>query len=533
MAKIHVPNFEGLTPKVDPSLLKDTEAVECENARLDRGNLIPWKGTAAEATVNSGAKTVYDYDGSWLYWTNFVDVVPTPVLADAYKRVFYTGDGQPQYTYQGRPTTAGVPNGFDLGVPAPGLVTTHTTSTTAGDLEEDRYYVYTYITPLGEEGPPSYPGDKITVIDGNDVFVTFTTETLGNYNLGTGAKRRLYRTAAGTTSTEYQFVADIPIASLTVTDDIDNDQLGEVLPSTTWTPPPRTGDVGIGALEGLTTLTSGFLAGFSGNTLCFSEQFIPSAWPVAYRTTFDADIVGLGVAGNSLVVLTKSFPYLMSGDSPAEMTAVRIETAQACSSKDSLVDAGDFLIYASPDGIMAVSEAGVENLTQDILTRDQWQAYTPSTLQGYYYEDMYLGISDTKSFLITKDGVLTDLPGYTAINGVNDFLTDRLLLLQSNGAIVAFNEGSALTAKWKSKSFRSMRPSVLGTAEVDCAGPVTFKLYADGVLKLTKNLTTLTQFRLPSGFLAVKYAFSLEGTGEVFTVTMASTTMEKVMSSGG
>jgi hypothetical protein len=249
--------------------------------------------------------------------------------------------------------------------------------------------------------------------------------------------------------------------------------------------------------------------------------------------SFSADIVGIGIAGNSLIVLTEAFPYLVSGDAPSAMVAVRIETAQACSNKASIVDIGDFLVYASPDGLMAVSEAGVSNLTQDIFTRAQWQTYSPSTMRGFYYEELYLGISNTKTFLITKGGVLTDLTGVTAINGVNDYESDRLLLLQSAGVIKAFNEGSSLTAKWRSKPFRLARPSTLGIAEADVDGSVTFKLYADGALKLTKALTGFERFRLPSGFLARKYEFSLEGTGTTHSMTLASTVFNSVGEASG
>ncbi len=533
MANFHVPFFEGLTPKKEPLLLKDTEATTCENARLDRGHLEPWKGLKAESTLGStgtGAKTIFKYGSQWLHWSNTVDVVKTPVVADAYDQIYFTGDGNPKYTYQGRPSVAGAANGFQLGIPAPSATVSAVPALTTGTFEEDRYYVFTYVSPLGEEGPPSSPSTKITVADNAAVAITFTTEAIGSYNLGTGAFRRLYRTGTGTTSTEYQFVADIAIGTLTYSDTKLLEALGEVLPSITWDPPPHSGTVGLGPLQGITTLTNGFLAGFVGNTLCFSEQFIPSAWPSPYRMSFDSDIVGLGVAGNSVIVLTETYPYMVSGSSPIEMGAVRIESAQACVNKASIVDGGEYLIYASPDGLMGVSEAGVKNLTEAILTRSQWETYSPDTLVGLYYEDMYLGVSSTGAFFIDRAGTLTDLTGLAIVSGVNDLLQDKLYILLSGGVIKSFNEGTALSAKWKSKTFRSSRPSSIGMCELEVDGATTFKLYGNnGALKHTQSFTTgIHKFRTPSGELSNDWAFEVSGTGTVKYVTLASTTMELV-----
>jgi hypothetical protein len=55
---------------------------------------------------------------------------------------------------------------------------------------------------------------------------------------------------------------------------------------------------------------------------------------------------------------------------------------------------------------------------------------------------------------------------------------------------------------------------------------VTFKLYADGVLKMTKTVQNNNQFRLPSGFRAYEWALQLEGTSEVIEAAIADSTAE-------
>jgi VCBS repeat-containing protein len=650
MARFHVPFFEGVTPIKDPLLLKDTEATTCDNARLNRGHLAPWKGikpeenftifgssttvsgqiplesasgtsyadsflelvptsttttygefswdatgrwvysidpyssamgstythvsdtleisvvptsgsTSTPLVVNVGpvtiqngfgsahvittvagyantssevnTKTIYRYANQWLRWDTFVDAVKTPVIADEWERLFYTGDGDPKYTYLGRFSPGGEANGFQLGVPAPNNIAPgagdYVITATESIFTEDRYYVYTYVTPLGEEGPPSLPSNKVSVGSNEGVTVTFSTEELGDYNLGSGAFRRVYRTGTGTTSTEYQYVADVPIAELTFDDTKLLEELGEVIPSVTWDPPPHSNTPGLGPLQGIITLPQGYLAGFTKNILCFSEQYMPSAWPVPYRLSFDSDIVGLGVAGNSVIVLTKTFPYLVTGGSPPNLAAVRVESAQACVSKESIVDGGKYVIYASPDGLIGVSEAGVENLTEELLTREQWHEYNPASIVGLYYEDMYLGVSSTKAFIVNREGVWTDLPGFTIENGFNDLVADKLYILQSNGVIGSFNEGANLSLEWKSKTFLSGRPTSIGACRIDNEGSSTFRLYSSNdtfehSFSMTDN--DVYVFRTPAGVLSDTWSFKVTGTGTVRSVTMASTIAE-------
>jgi hypothetical protein len=312
-------------------------------------------------------------------------------------------------------------------------------------------------------------------------------------------------------------------------DDTATEGLAEILPSATWDLPPSD-------LRGLLSLPNGFLAGFFDNIICFSEAFIPHAWPVSYRISVPAKIIGMGVTGNSVVVLTDVAPYLLFGDSPESMSAVRIETMQACISAESIVDAGDFIIYASPDGLMAVSEAGPKNITGDIFTRMQWQAYDPSTLRGFLYEDMYIGISDTKAFTITKDGQFSDIElgvEMTTLQGFRDDEADELYIMFEDATYVGetttvaeykpqigtFNTGSDLTYTWTSKYFESTRPVSMAFAQALPAGP-TLTVTRDA-LAITLGAANNDLHRLPAG-LGRLWVISLSGTDAVRSVTLAS-----------
>ena len=67
----------------------------------------------------------------------------------------------------------------------------------------------------------------------------------------------------------------------------------------------------------------------------------------------------------------------------------------------------------------------------------------------------------------------------------------------------------------------------LGAASVDAAAyPVTFKLYADGVLKFTQTVLDRYAFRMPAGYRSRRIHFTVTGTGIVRDVEIASTMAE-------
>ena len=202
-------------------------------------------------------------------------------------------------------------------------------------------YVYTFVTAYGEEGPPS-PASTVVTTDDNrviDLSGLETSTSKQNANFGSGAKKRIYRSNTGSNTTVFQFVAEVNMSTTIYEDTSKNADLEEIIPSTYWIGPPDD-DTTLypdGPMKGLTALPNGVFAGFTGKRICFSEPFLPHAWPVIYRITLEDNIVAIGAAGNGLIVTTEGRPYLVSGTDPQSMTAFRMEAAQACLSKKSLV----------------------------------------------------------------------------------------------------------------------------------------------------------------------------------------------------
>ena len=108
-----------------------------------------------------------------------------------------------------------------------------------------------------------------------------------------------------------------------------------------------------------------------------------------------------------------------------------------------------------------------------------------------------------------------------------DILTDTLYY--TDGSDIFEWEGSLTSALktfvWKSAKHRFPKLVNLGGAmvEADSYVDLTFKLYADGTLKLTKTVTDGKPFRLPAGYLSNIYQVELSGTDTVTGVSISET----------
>ena len=365
-------------------------------------------------------------------------------------------------------------------------------------------YVYTFVTAYGEEGPPS-PASTVVTTDDNrviDLSGLETSTSKQNANFGSGAKKRIYRSNTGSNTTVFQFVAEINMSTTTYEDSSDNDDLEEIIPSTYWIAPPDD-DTNLypdGPMKGLTALPNGVFAGFTGKRICFSEPFLPHAWPVIYRITLEDNIVAIGAAGNGLIVTTEGRPYLISGTDPQSMTAYRMEAAQACLSKNSLVDMGAFVLYAGPEGLVAAAGTDVNVITEGLISPDQWQSsYYPSTIKGFLWKGRYVGFYYTGSayggFIFDprrSENNFTTLSESNAVPGGFTDPDDNELYIIIDDDIKKF-QGSATneTFTWKSKEFVAPKPTSMSFAKVEAeAYPVTLKVYGDGSVIYNATIST-------------------------------------------
>lgn len=376
------------------------------------------------------------------------------------------------------------------------------------ELDYETSYVYTFVSAYGEEGPPSPASPVITTDDNMTVNLTGleTSTTKSNVNFGTGAKKRIYRSNTGSVSTQFQFVGEVPMATASFTDSSKNNELAEVLPSDTWIGPPDD-DTSLypdGPMKGLISLPGGVLAGFTGKRLCLSVAFQPHAWPANYRIALDEPIVGIAAVANGILVTTTGTPFLVVGTDPAAMTAIKIETAETCLNKRSMVDMGEVTVYSGPDGLLAVAGSSVQNLTQGLITSKQWQdSYYPSTIQAFRWQGRYVGFFDRGSgaspryggFIFDPRGGANTFVNLDAANAIQGGFTDpddnELYLIIGNKIQKFQGSNTAVTYNWKSKEYAPPKPLSFGFLKVDAeAYPVRVKVYGDGSVIYDATIST-------------------------------------------
>jgi hypothetical protein len=390
-------------------------------------------------------------------------------------------------------------------------------------VAETRTYLVTYVSAYGEEGPPSDASGSADVDPSGSVTVSLPIAPAGDYNIAT---KRIYRSSTVGYRAQFQFVAEIAVATGTYVDSVSQDNLGEVLPSETWIGPPA-------GLKGLRVMANGVAVGFVGRTIYLSEPNLPHAWPHQY--TVDDDIVGIATFGQTVAVLTKSYPRLFTGVDPGAMSPTKLELPQACVSKRSIVETGDGVVYASPDGLVQIgSNVGV--LTQSFLSRDQWQQLDPSSIHAYIHNGRIILFWSANN---TRGTVIFDLSGQGAALTISDFnattavtagyydaKSDILYLAQGQN-IVRYDQGSSLTYLWRSKVFPMVYQQNLSFGQVLADGyPVTFRLYAGGALRHTQTVQDNQPFRLPSGYRTRFHEFEVEGTATIIEVLLASSSAE-------
>lgn len=543
MAVIRYAGFSGENRAINPVLLPETVGVASRNQKPGRGDLRPWKSPLTVAASTAGRQTIYrmgrDIDDDsqyWLSWTTAVNVVRGFDANDTTEQTFYTGDGIPKFTDNilGLATAPYPTASRPMGIPAPvGAPTvTGTNSGATSPVIEYYYYVYTYVSTAGWESAPS-PVSALVTRDnlGSTSISGFSSVPSGNYDIN---RIRIYRTQGSSTGTDFYFLGEISISTTTATDS--NQTLGEVLSTNFWFPAPGIPTGGLTSiteptLSNLTAMWNGMMSGISGNSVRICEPYTPYAWPPTYEIIPpDSKPVGLGVFGQTLLVLTTGRPLVAQGSTPDGMDQKPLEINQACVAARSIVSMGTGVAWASEDGLCWLGQDGARVITNGVMLREDWQALVPSSIIGKMYEGMYLGSyndgTGRKGFIIDPNGggiYFLDV-GYEAL--YFDSLKDQLYVLNGSN-IGKWDAGTALTYRSRSKPFRQGVPINFAAAVVVAnAYPVTFRLYADGVLKHTHTVADRNPFRLPSGFRAFEYQIELEGTNPIQDAAIATSIEE-------
>lgn len=433
MPKLEIQGFDGVFPRVSPTMLGQNQATTADNVKLYAGELRYWRGPTAEFTPANVPVSMYKVyrsgSSAWLTFATDTDVAPGPLADTNEIRLYYTSSAfalprKTNWTLATGGTTPYPSAYLNMGVPAPTAAPTVTATTSAGaTIAGDYVYVYTYVSTFGtieEESGPSPASAVVTLTSGQGTTVggfTSSPTTAAGYNI---TAMRIYRSISDSSgNVNYAYVTQISItpstgvpASSSYLDILTATQLGNALPSLGWEPPPA-------ALRGIVAMANGILAGFVGNTVYFCEPYYPHAWPSRYSLTVPHNIVGLGAFGNMLLVATEKFPYIIAGTTPDSMSQERLPLAEPCVSKRSIVSDEYGVTYASPNGLVAVGSGQRGLVTTKLFRRDEWQTVTPSTLIGAVYDNKYFGTFTSSSFTPNNQTMVMsrdDVPGLSFLN---------------------------------------------------------------------------------------------------------------------
>ena len=534
MPTLRLSSFDGIVPRTSPTMLGENQATVANNVKLYARELRAWRSSllAETASAPTSIYKLYNMAGAhtWLKFANDVDVALSPINDNGEARFYYTGDGSPR-----KSTYAMVQSGFDyyeIGVPAPVNPPSLTLSVTGTGTQQTRAYLFTNVAQFGsvyEESAPS-PPETITLAPLNSTVTIngLGTAPAGDYNI---VAQRIYRSVTGSSTSSYQFVAEVAVDG-SYADDLTTLELGSVLETLGWREPPDD-------LEGIVTLASGsgVLAGFSGNTVCFSEPFYPHAWPIAYQIAIPGKIVGLGVFGSSLVVTTDSYPYIINGGTPGSMSVERIPILEPCVSKKSIASDVEGVLYASPNGLIAIGPNGRGVATKNLYRREEWTALAPENMAGAVLDGRYYGISGGTAIVLDKGDIpaLSTLDVDATVMHVGR-LDAKLYFVSSVDGDIYELEGDGtdyLTYEWRSKrwrlpqgvTFSALRVDADFAALEDVDASLEVKLYGDGVLMQTFTPESLDPIRvLP--FRSRELEIEIVGNITVRELTLATTVKE-------
>lgn len=163
MPAFRIAGFSGLVPRLAKQLLDPNQAQIATNCILTSGDLRPRNGPlrvfnpVIDGDILSMFRMEKDGNEKWLAWDKDVDVARSPIADNVERRFYYTGDGEPRVSDYDT-ATAGVgpyPSGcFVLGVSPPVNAASVAASGGSG-ANVTRTYLYTFVTPWGEESAPS------------------------------------------------------------------------------------------------------------------------------------------------------------------------------------------------------------------------------------------------------------------------------------------------------------------------------------------------------------------------------------------
>lgn len=309
------------------------------------------------------------------------------------------------------------------------------------------------------------------------------------------------------------------------TDDFNPRNLTFLLRSETFSPPPED-------LDGLVSIQNNILAGFSDNKVYFSEPGDLHAWPAANVITFEYRIKGLSSVAGELIVLTEGYPYRLSGSDPRTITKSRIDAFYPCVSKNSIINMGYGVLYATHGGLALYNPvSGSDIITKFLFDWDDWAKFLdPETIDAVFYSNKYFASHGSNipfpNFVFERDDrsggffVKLDFDFAAKITAVWADPLDNTLyynLGDSNPNIVfQFDKGTVIEpVRWRSKRYVIPIPTNMGVGKIitePVDAKVKFTLFSgtDDRKRHEQVVEGNKFFRLPRGYKSDTFSIELD-----------------------
>lgn len=327
------------------------------------------------------------------------------------------------------------------------------------------------------------------------------------------------------------------------TDDFNSRNLFSILRSDFFSPPPEN-------LDGLTSIQNNILAGFADNKVYFSEPGDLHAWPADNVITFEYVVKGIVSVAGDLIVLTEGYPYRLSGSDPRTIQKSRIDAFYPCVSKDSIVNMGYGVLYATHGGLALYNPvSGSDIVTKFLFDWDDWSEFLePETISATFFSNKYFASygSDTpfQNFTFERDDraggffvrldfdfaakvtatwvdpldntLYYNLGDFTQILGDNKILwgSDTVVWetaevfwsLAFPNVVFKFDAGEVIEpVRWESKRFSIPAPTNISVGKVVTEpenAKVKFTLFSgtEDSEKFSREVEANKPFRLPRGY---------------------------------
>lgn len=457
----------GLSTRVDASLALPNEGVvysNIDNAKLVLKSILDAENQSIEVTGYFNK-----FNSEWLSSTShrtYVEYLDT---------LYYTEEGLIPKKYDGSLES-------QLGIVGPEdkLICVQAEPTASEKISASPstlQYVYTYYNSnKGIESVPSPISDELSLDADKVVDIT---NIVGSDDPQVD-QIRIYRIGDSiTTMTLVDTIVNDTYSSVR-DDTLTLDLPGSLLDSYDNYPPPTDGRYIIEAY--------GVFYMASGNKVYFSTTGKPDYWPQANFIQFAKTVTGILPIADGVLVFSRYKTDMIYGRTPSEFYVIPVSEEQGCIAHLS----GKFIkskpVWLSTDGLCLY-----ENGYVSVISRDKLDKLSVSIINTAVYDEVYYILKtdgkllafDTRFNSIFKNIELSSLIQNIAV------IDDDLYVSISNNVHKMFS-GADLAFNYKSPIFTEGEHSnikLYNNIYVRSNGTFTFKIYIDGELVLTKNLT--------------------------------------------